>query len=60
MTVMPRRRKPLPIEPNVARDFLYPGAASASTRQRAWLAAVELHGSEREAERRGHRRPEST
>lgn len=40
-----------------ARDFLYPGAASASTRQCAWLAAVHLCGSEKEAERRGHKRP---
>lgn len=40
-----------------AREFLYPGAASAPVKSRAWAAAVELCGSEREAERRGYKRP---
>lgn len=40
-----------------AREFLYPGAASARVKSRAWAAAVELCGSEREAERRGYKRP---
>lgn len=40
-----------------AREFLRPPVASASVKGRAWAAAVELHGSEREAERRGYKRP---
>lgn len=42
-----------------AREFLHPSRASDATRQKAWRSAVELHGSEREAERRGYRRPEA-
>lgn len=41
-----------------AREFLHP-AKSDATRQRAWDVAVELHGGEREASRRGYVNPEA-
>jgi hypothetical protein len=39
-----------------ARDFLY-GTRDPGVAARAWAMAVELCGSEKEAERRGHKRP---
>ena len=38
-----------------AREFLHPSNNDA--RQRAWVVAVSLHGSEREAQRRGYSNP---
>lgn len=40
-----------------AKAFLY-GTRDPGVAARAWAMAVELHGSEREAIRRGHRKPE--
>lgn len=40
-----------------ARTFLHPPAIAADARARAWLSAVELHGSAAEAKRRGYSDP---